>query len=249
MDPIKCQICSNVFNRPEMLKCGHSFCRDCILNLSKLECSTCSKEFDPNDNICNFVICHLLDEEYRIPQQERTPCEECYNDVASLWCMNCYPPCSLCLFCSQEIHRHHISKKHNIFSLNKINSYGICENHRQLLKRYCSGVNCMKAICEICEEKDHNWQHNGTCHDIYHIKQYAEAIRDQLREFAGSVDFENSGTENSQVENIENEQMKNLKNNIAEAVSQTINEIPLKYIVNASKLEMVKRMILMVMAF
>lgn len=76
---ITCSICFNIFNAPVTLHCGHSFCRECIIQCSKSECCICKKVFTkhslPQKNI---ILSQLINsQEVVCPTHFDTNTEPC----------------------------------------------------------------------------------------------------------------------------------------------------------------------------
>ncbi|KJH40886.1 zinc finger, C3HC4 type [Dictyocaulus viviparus] len=80
-----CSICMNVFRKPSMLTCGHSFCAECIQHwlIENISCPTCRS--NTRLPIRNIALEQVV-EEFKVSQSRRSRhakpsnlCEETYS--------------------------------------------------------------------------------------------------------------------------------------------------------------------------
>jgi len=85
-----CAICRDVFDRPRSCQpCGHTFCKECLMQWEEYNCPTCREEFDYDDCYHNKTLQRMIhklevrcrnnkNEEYRdtdnISRRRRSPC-------------------------------------------------------------------------------------------------------------------------------------------------------------------------------
>jgi hypothetical protein len=57
-----CVICSDIFEKCNITKCGHSFCEKCILNCLNLknECPTCKTELKKEELVKNYIMDDII---------------------------------------------------------------------------------------------------------------------------------------------------------------------------------------------
>lgn len=76
---LACKVCRNLFNDLRVLRCGHSFCYQCLvsrLNLEKgkLSCPQCQVTYvasQPHSFVINSVIKSMCDEQSEAVQQSQ----------------------------------------------------------------------------------------------------------------------------------------------------------------------------------
>uniref|UniRef100_A0A667Z3U1 RING-type domain-containing protein n=1 Tax=Myripristis murdjan TaxID=586833 RepID=A0A667Z3U1_9TELE len=64
-EDLTCRICYQVFSKPVMLQCGHSFCKDCVDNYWKVtvfhKCPLCKKFLPDTKPSVNFALKNLIE--------------------------------------------------------------------------------------------------------------------------------------------------------------------------------------------
>lgn len=117
---MRCSICNNPYGadgrfQPKMLKCGHTYCTDCILGLShqnSIKCPDCSTIsavgiMGVYALPTNSTLLTLIDE-LRAQKDEvvvEDLCHACNKEKAVIICFNCDPVgCKLCDACSTSEH-------------------------------------------------------------------------------------------------------------------------------------------------
>ena len=58
----ECIICSEIFEKCQLTKCGHSFCEKCILDCINLNnrCPTCKTSLKKEDIYKNYLVDHII---------------------------------------------------------------------------------------------------------------------------------------------------------------------------------------------
>ena len=119
-----CKKCGEVYESPRLLPCLHTFCKDCVTNLTKtvsskavVYCPTCNDTTPmPSGGVDSFPVDMHLEHVARIAkygnlmkQQPPPPCDECSRDPAAETVSFCWTCIS---FLCQQCHlQHHSSKK------------------------------------------------------------------------------------------------------------------------------------------
>lgn len=110
-DRLQCPICLEVFKEPLMLQCGHSYCKGCLVSLSRhldseLRCPVCRQEVDCSSSPPNVSLARVI-EALQLPgDPEPTVCAHHRNPL-SLFCEKDQELiCGLCgLLGSHQQHR------------------------------------------------------------------------------------------------------------------------------------------------
>ncbi|XP_038058814.1 protein PML-like [Patiria miniata] len=180
VDHVECSICTNRFNQPKVLDCLHSFCLECLQQLSqgkeavdsKLKCPLCRRETTTQhvgDLPDNFTLSALVEE---VTMQEKLlegqgseiKCQSCNEgNPAASRCMDCDH--FLCQECQRAHGRLAMLTSHQVYDLAQLRSGEIayrsklreapkCGKHRdQNLSIYCNS--CEQLVCTTCCILDH----------------------------------------------------------------------------------------------
>ncbi|XP_075037540.1 E3 ubiquitin/ISG15 ligase TRIM25-like [Mixophyes fleayi] len=155
-EELSCSICLSLYTDPVSLRCGHNFCRVCIVSALDAQerdevysCPECRAEYqerpllDKNRKLCNIVESFLSSQ----PEQEETKvfCTHCLESPV--------PAVKTCLQCEMSMCEDHLSV-HNksvdhvliepTSSLNKRK----CRIHKKHLEYYCCEDDA--CICVYC---------------------------------------------------------------------------------------------------
>ena len=125
-DKPECPICMEVYRDPRFLPCGHTFCRQCVGELRKLNCPLCRKRFRlPANGVGylpkNFALLELL-ETKELPSGLGC-CEACSGDVvkaATVYCVECEQ--KLCRDCEEYHKKFSVTRRHKIVDVNAISA-------------------------------------------------------------------------------------------------------------------------------
>ncbi|KAM5153044.1 E3 ubiquitin/ISG15 ligase TRIM25-like [Mantella aurantiaca] len=152
-DELSCSICLNIYAEPESLRCGHSFCRDCIGRVLEVQkdsggysCPECREEYaerpvlEKNRKLCNIAK-HFLVTQTR-PEESQVACTYCVHAPVSAakTCLQCET--SLC-----EVHLriHDGAVDHVLVEPTHSLADRKCQSHNKLLEYHC----CEDAAC-VC---------------------------------------------------------------------------------------------------
>ncbi|VDH92697.1 Hypothetical predicted protein [Mytilus galloprovincialis] len=168
---LECTICKEQYDdeekHPRVLPCLHSFCYSCLKRLieqTKYTCPLCNSDFRtenitpdlfPKDNTRR----DLLDFVHAADENTFLACDECNeNEKSVARCKDCFK------FLGENCLKAHKSMKtfakHRVFTLRDVTfdvnsisdfrSAGLCSNHEEVLKLYCTGKECQTPICHSC---------------------------------------------------------------------------------------------------
>ena len=178
---LECSVCQELFsevNEPKILKCLHTFCKNCLeawLRMQRegqLSCPTCRQITEcPNSNI-NSLPSNLF-------YKQMVEIVEAYGGTAqeddSLHCGNCEEKrplkfycfdCNtfLCEKCAGAHSKSKLFKGHHVKEIGKFESSdvqdyaqksSVCKKHNDELRFYCENCNiCICRDCAILEHRD-----------------------------------------------------------------------------------------------
>ncbi|XP_040212154.1 E3 ubiquitin/ISG15 ligase TRIM25-like isoform X2 [Rana temporaria] len=164
-DELSCSICLNLYTEPVSLRCGHNFCRDCIVtSLDTQEgsgvysCPECREEYverptlEKNRKLCNIV------ENFRSTQQKEEKseilCTYCVDSPvgAVKTCLHCETS-----MCDKHLTAHNKAVEHVLVEPTSSFSNKKCSIHKKLLEYYCSedAVCLCVSCCLVGEHKGH----------------------------------------------------------------------------------------------
>lgn len=178
---LECPICANRFTidgplQPKLLKCGHTFCTNCIWKTSQMEmnsikCSFCfGTTLLGSLGIYALPINRTLVDILNVNLQESLEngnipvdlCCYCNEKPAEKICFGCDPSgCKLCEQCCTVEHNRPFApvKSHKPLSIDEVANVpkNFCSKHEQLLTHYSEKAavfGCMKCLAEQSEEVD-----------------------------------------------------------------------------------------------
>ena len=189
---LECSVCQELFsevNEPKILKCLHTFCKDCLeawlsrQREGQLSCPTCRQITEcPSSNI-NCLPSNLF-------YKQMVEIVEAYSGTAheddSLHCGNCEEKTPLKFYCfacntflcekcagahsKWKLFKGHHVKEIGNFESSDVQDYArksnVCEKHEDELRFYCE--NCNICICRDCAILEHRDDKN---HNIVSLEQ------------------------------------------------------------------------------
>ena len=180
---LECSVCQEQFsdiNEPKILKCLHTFCKNCLeawlrqQREGELSCPTCRQITECANSDINRLPSNLfykqmveIVEAYggRGQDDSATHCGICGERKSlKFYCSDCN--CFLCEDCSGahkkgKIFRGHHVKEIRNFDSSDVQDYArkanICKKHKDELRYYCDKCKiCICRDCAILEHQDHN---------------------------------------------------------------------------------------------
>ncbi|XP_040296104.1 E3 ubiquitin/ISG15 ligase TRIM25-like [Bufo bufo] len=183
-DELDCSICLSLYTDPVYLRCGHNFCRSCIVSALDAQeaagvysCPDCRAEYpgrpalEKNRKLGNIVERFLSAR----PDMEETGifCTYCTKSPvpAVRTCLQCEAS-----FCGEHLSRHSKLPEHTLVEPTATPKKRKCSTHKEVLKYYC----LMDAAC-ICVSCWVAGDHKG--HDVELLDVASEKEKEKLRKY------------------------------------------------------------------
>lgn len=203
-DPsLLCSVCKQLFHRPKLLRCLHSFCKSCIESLAGnasgkegiVICPICSSLSELGskgiDSLpVNFLI--LKNQSYMVEEKKTLiKCGNCEDNAeATGQCSECKE--FLCDKCTAAHRRVRVTREHQIIPLNELttedgnnnnlhNPDNCSEHNREELTYFCQ--TCDKLICRECTVVNHP----NTTHAFEPLKEASSKHRQEITALLGSI--------------------------------------------------------------
>ncbi|XP_075037544.1 E3 ubiquitin/ISG15 ligase TRIM25-like [Mixophyes fleayi] len=155
-EELSCSICLDTYTDPVSLRCGHNFCRVCIVTALDTQerdeaysCPECRAEYEErplpekNRKLCNIVESFLSSQ----PEQEETKvfCTYCVESPvpAVKTCLHCEMS-----LCEDHLSAHNKSVDHVLIEPTSSLDHRICRVHKQCLEYHCCEDDAY--ICVYC---------------------------------------------------------------------------------------------------
>ncbi|CAF1935805.1 unnamed protein product [Rotaria magnacalcarata] len=192
-----CAICLDYYKDPRLLPCSHTYCYNCINQLTKSNQFTCPLNDGTIINAegisklpMNRTAKDMAEFLSSITQDYTSlKCGNCATNKCTYWCEKC--DSYLCVTCSDNIHSQKILQNHAVVPSNQKPSSNICSDHPdEKLKLWC--VTCEILVCRDCllfKHKDHVYT---SLQDIAQetklkIKLSLQPIRENLEKTASKI--------------------------------------------------------------
>ncbi|XP_077305701.1 E3 ubiquitin-protein ligase TRIM39-like [Lithobates pipiens] len=201
-EELSCSICLSIYKEPISLKCGHNFCRGCIVTVldtqerkaTNYSCPECREKYterpplEKNRKLCNivdnFISAH--------PEGTEVFCTYCDHPVpATKSCLLCEAS-----FCNKHLKNHSKSADHILTDPTTSFDDRKCPIHQEILKYYCTEDSA--CICMSC------WvagDHKG--HQVELLNVASEKKKEKLKDVTEKLTNERQETE-KRIRNLEN---------------------------------------------
>ncbi|XP_044154237.1 E3 ubiquitin/ISG15 ligase TRIM25-like [Bufo gargarizans] len=197
-EELTCSICLNIYTDPATLKCGHSFCGECIENVLETQsasanfkcftCPECRGEFEAFSMPQKNVSLHNIAKHVLSAKQEKA--------VVEIFCTYCIqsqvPAIKSCLWCEASLCDDHLkvhskSKEHILIEPMTSTANRKCSIHDNALLYYCTeDTLCVCVSCSLAEE------HKG--HHIESLNEASERIKGSLRDLLRNLTLKRQET-------------------------------------------------------
>ncbi|KAM3922869.1 E3 ubiquitin/ISG15 ligase TRIM25-like [Leptodactylus fuscus] len=190
-EELTCSICLNIYTDPVTLRCGHSFCQECIENVLKTQlassrpcccsCPECRAEFQEFPLLQKNVSLQNIARHFLSIQPEKSAAE-----ILCTYCIQSHVPavksCLLCeaSLCDGHLKLHSKSTEHVLIEPTTSIGNRKCPKHDQGLLYYCTvDASCVCVSCTLTGE------HKG--HHIESLKDASKKKKESLRELLGHL--------------------------------------------------------------
>lgn len=200
-----CPICLSLYKNPVLLKCGHSFCKECIQKTLSAQqqfeapysCPMCKAQLDPTLELQkNFQLCNIMkiflptasegqqNEGSAEGKKDTVPCDYCLDQSQPVvkTCLSC--DVSLC---QAHLNKHNAKASHQDHVLVEVGAGGgaaerRCPEHGKLLECFCQDEGLL--ICVLCSIVGRHKGHSIVTLKEAHNKELGElsATMTQLQE-------------------------------------------------------------------
>ena len=187
-DIYSCAVCmEHLLDRnPRFLSCYHSFCQQCLQELTndgQVSCPTCrAVTAVPNNDVTkltmNFLLVQIMEREKELKEQKQTHfsgqnCHFCGKENAVCKCGDCNQ--FLCEGCENKHKKMKMFKNHAILKL--------CQKHFDGISHIC--MKCVQAVCVKCivlDHADHEDKVDEYQDGVEQLKSNLEDTKRKLRE-------------------------------------------------------------------
>ncbi|XP_073490965.1 E3 ubiquitin/ISG15 ligase TRIM25-like [Aquarana catesbeiana] len=197
-DELKCSTCLDLYKEPISLKCGHNFCRDCLVTVldtkegsEDYSCPECKEQYTEHPLLeINGKLCNTMDQ-FRSAHQEKkeVSCTYCDPPVpASKTCLHCEAS-----YCEKHLSSHSKAVHHLLIEPMASFEDRKCPTHQEILKYYCTEDNA--CICMSCWVAGEHRGHRVEVLDKASEKKFSDAME--------KLNLEKQGTE-VKIQKLEN---------------------------------------------
>ncbi|XP_078581134.1 E3 ubiquitin-protein ligase TRIM32-like [Branchiostoma floridae x Branchiostoma japonicum] len=157
-EELSCSICLELFTKPKVLPCQHTFCQDCLKDhvevRTPLECPNCRQSFSlpprgvtalPDNHLVASLCGRIVQQsfsaadkpKFREPSTSSDQCNFHPGEQLSLYCEECCVP--LCVTCLDEAHRGHSTMSLKMAAQERRKSVQtLVVEGRDVVETYCS---------------------------------------------------------------------------------------------------------------
>ncbi|KAM9305400.1 uncharacterized protein PAF06_013951 [Gastrophryne carolinensis] len=218
-EELGCAICLELYKEPVSLRCGHNFCRSCIMAALDTQeearvysCPQCREEYAERPQLeKNRTLCNIVEHFKSQPEQENAKvfCTFCDDPVpATKTCLQCETS-----LCDNHLKKHNKSLDHILIEPTASFTDRKCSVHKEILKYHCPADGA--SICMSC------WvagDHKG--HHVELLDEAAEKKKETLRDAAEKLKSQRQETER-RIQNLESH--RTAEKGKAADVSKTVN--------------------------
>ncbi|XP_040184607.1 E3 ubiquitin/ISG15 ligase TRIM25-like [Rana temporaria] len=181
-DDLNCSICLNIYTDPVNLRCGHSYCRECIekaldeqLGSGVYKCPRCRKEFPDRPALHpNLDLRNIAD-------RVRSQATQKESGIFCTYCIHTLVPAvKSCLLCEASLCDNHLSvhiksPEHLLTEPTRCLRNSKCPVHNKILEFYC--MEDSACVCVTCRlDGDH------VGHRVETLAEASEKKLDELRQ-------------------------------------------------------------------
>ncbi|XP_029110524.1 tripartite motif-containing protein 16-like [Scleropages formosus] len=172
-DRFSCPVCLDLLKDPVTIRCGHSYCMDCIKGCWDQEdqvgvysCPQCRQTFTSRPVLGTNTMLAQAVKELKKTELQTAPPEHCFAGPGDVVCDACprrkrkaIKSCLVCLvsYCETHLQPHYDSpafKKHKLTGAARNLQEKVCSHHDKLLEVYCRTD--QQCICYQCATDEHS---------------------------------------------------------------------------------------------
>ncbi|CAH1274534.1 TRIM71 [Branchiostoma lanceolatum] len=195
-EELSCSICLELFTRPKVLPCQHTFCQDCLQDHAgrggTFQCPNCRRHVRlPPQGVAGLPDSHIvanmcekfqkqekLFEETKAQPQSGKECSFHPTEEVKLYCKQCYMP--VCIECCEGSHDGHPTTGLNKAAQERRSTVQALINEgRNILESYCSFIRGLgqkeKTLNDQRQQRD-----NGITHTYNQMMQKLTERKDHL---------------------------------------------------------------------
>ncbi|XP_040185859.1 E3 ubiquitin-protein ligase TRIM39-like [Rana temporaria] len=181
-DDLRCSICLDIYTDPVNLRCGHSFCRECIDHVLDTQetsglytCPECREEFKERPVLSSARALRNIAEMLLISQSNQ--------EETGIYCTYCVdspvPAIKSCLWCESSLCGRHLrvhpkSPEHVLSDPTNSPENRKCSIHKKIVEYYCTKEKvCICAHCIVIGD------HKG--HPVESLDEASEKKKEKMR--------------------------------------------------------------------
>ncbi|XP_069591005.1 E3 ubiquitin/ISG15 ligase TRIM25-like [Ranitomeya imitator] len=238
-DELNCSICLSLYTDPVSLRCGHNFCRSCIVSV--LDAQEAAGGYSCPDCRAEYPECPALEKNRKLRNiVERFSSTQPDMEETTIFCTYCtkspVPAVRTCLqcetsMCEKHLTAHNKSVNHNLTEPTLSFKGQKCSTHKEILKYYCpKDATCICVSCWVAGD------HKG--HDVELLDVASEKKKEKLRKYFDDLKPQNIKTQ-KRVQNLQDHKVK-----IQEKASHKRKNISKMFMNIKKKLEMAEKKVL-----
>ncbi|XP_073504796.1 E3 ubiquitin/ISG15 ligase TRIM25-like [Phyllobates terribilis] len=180
-DELNCSICLSLYTDPVSLRCGHNFCRSCIVSVLDAQeaaggysCPDCRAEYPEHPALEKNRKLRNIVERFSSTQPDmeatRIFCTYCDSPAPAVrTCLQCETS-----MCHKHLTAHNKSVNHNLIEPTLTSKDQKCSTHNEILKYYCPiDATCICVSCWVAGD------HKG--HDVELLDVASDKKKEKLR--------------------------------------------------------------------
>ncbi|XP_073414732.1 E3 ubiquitin-protein ligase TRIM62-like [Dendrobates tinctorius] len=205
-DELNCSICLSLYTDPVSLRCGHNFCRSCIVSVLDAQeaaggyfCPDCRAEYPERPALEKNQKLRSIMERFSSTQpgmeETRIFCTYCTKSPvpAVKSCLQCEAS-----FCEEHLSRHSKSPEHMLVDHTDSLEERKCSTHKEVLKYYCPiDTACICVSCWVAgDHKGHDVELLDVASEKKEIKPVFETMKSKRKEVEERIqNLKDHGTE------------------------------------------------------
>ncbi|XP_069591016.1 E3 ubiquitin/ISG15 ligase TRIM25-like [Ranitomeya imitator] len=198
-DELNCSICLSLYTDPVSLRCGHNFCRSCIVSV--LDAQEAAGEYSCPDCRAEYPERPALEKNRKLENiVERFSSTQPDMEETRIFCTYCtrspVPAVRTCLHCESSLCDDHLTAHNKALDhilTEPTDSFGHkkCSLHKKVLEYYCpQDAACLcVSCCLVGEHRGHQVEllDEASVKKIKKLREYLDALNPQKAEIQAKV--------------------------------------------------------------